>query len=162
MACKSAALRTLPDTKERACETCGTVFAPRRDRPAARYCSKKCSGIGLANHPHDEQWFAAIRAAAIISGNRQRGKKGVGKAYRKLNGRHEHRVVAEEKIGRPLRFEDVVHHIDGDILNNDPSNLEIMTRAEHMREHGLGIPGVAPAHEPWRNAKAAREKKKNG
>ncbi len=55
--------------------------------------------------------------------------------YRKIGGRHEHRVVAEEKYGRPLTFDDVVHHMDGDKRNNDPSNLEIMSRAEHIAVH---------------------------
>ena len=31
---------------------------------------------------------------------------------------------------------DVVHHKDGNILNNDPDNLEIMSRTEHARMHG--------------------------
>lgn len=66
----------------------------------------------------------------------QRGR-GEGKAYRKLNGRHEHRVVAEQKIGRALLPGEVVHHIDGDHLNNHPDNLEIIaSQAAHAALHG--------------------------
>jgi len=55
--------------------------------------------------------------------------------YRKYLGRHEHRVVAEQMLGRPLMLGEIVHHIDGDKHNNDPLNLQVMTQDDHMREH---------------------------
>ena len=61
---------------------------------------------------------------------------GEGKTYRKLMGEHAHRVVMEQMIGRPLEDGEVVHHKDGDILNNDPKNLELLpSQAEHARIH---------------------------
>lgn len=74
---------------------------------------------------------------------------GEGRSYRKRNGRHEHRIVAEEKLGRPLTRDEVVHHIDHDHLNNHPDNLAVVSRAEHMRLHGIGIPGRSLPHKPW-------------
>lgn len=53
---------------------------------------------------------------------------GEGKTYVKRYGRHEHRVVAEQMLGRPLTSEEVVHHIDCDCRNNRPDNLLVMTR----------------------------------
>lgn len=47
----------------------------------------------------------------------------------------EHRVIASKKIGRPLRDNEVVHHRDGNKLNNKPSNLQVMTRFEHWKTH---------------------------
>ena len=62
--------------------------------------------------------------------------KGDGKTYTKTYGRHTHRVVAEQILGRPLRKGEVVHHIDGDKRNNDPSNIRVFeSQAEHAKFH---------------------------
>lgn len=46
-----------------------------------------------------------------------------------------HRVVAGQKLGRPLKRGEVVHHIDGDSSNNHPDNLEICSSASVHRRH---------------------------
>ena len=50
-----------------------------------------------------------------------------------------HRAVMEQVLGRKLRSDEIVHHIDGNKLNNDPSNLMIVTREEHARIHSEDI-----------------------
>ena len=47
----------------------------------------------------------------------------------------EHRLVMEKLLNRYLNKEELVHHIDGDTKNNDPKNLELTTRSEHIRMH---------------------------
>jgi hypothetical protein len=39
---------------------------------------------------------------------------------------YEHRIVASKKLGRTLGDNEIVHHVDGNTLNNDPSNLEVV------------------------------------
>lgn len=45
-----------------------------------------------------------------------------------------HRAVAENKLGRPLLPNEVAHHIDGNKFNNDPDNIKIVTRGNHVKE----------------------------
>src|SRR4030042_3926598 len=52
------------------------------------------------------------------------------------NGQREARQVMAKHIGRPLLKEEIVHHIDGNCQNNDPSNLLLFPNHKaHMRLH---------------------------
>jgi len=50
----------------------------------------------------------------------------------------EHRMVMELRLGRRLERREVVHHINGDSLDNRPENLRLYSsHNEHMRDgHG--------------------------
>jgi hypothetical protein len=48
-----------------------------------------------------------------------------------------HRHIASLKIGRWLKSNEHVHHIDGNKLNNDPDNLQVLTNKEHGLLHNL-------------------------
>ena len=48
----------------------------------------------------------------------------------------EHIVIAEQKLGRHLSPDEVVHHIDGNKKNNVPENLMVFaSRADHTAFH---------------------------
>ena len=124
------------------CEQCGADFQSRK---ASRFCSKSCIWKATRGPEFNRR---IAREHAKKNGDRQRGR-GEGKGYRKFGGRHEHRVVAENKLGRALLKGEVVHHIDGNKQNNHPDNLAVMSQGAHMREHGLGIPGMTLWWKPW-------------
>ena len=66
---------------------------------------------------------------------------GAGMTYAKQYGRHEHRVVAEQILGRELEPGEVVHHVDGNKRNNAPENLMVFpSQAEHMKWHVANDP----------------------
>ncbi|HHS84302.1 MAG TPA: hypothetical protein ENK38_05155 [Gammaproteobacteria bacterium] len=47
----------------------------------------------------------------------------------------EHRLVIEKSLGRKLLSTEIIHHIDGDKLNNSLCNLEVTNRVDHQRHH---------------------------
>jgi hypothetical protein len=81
------------------CPQCGGAFERPWKLRKAKFCGHSCA---IRFH------HAKINAAAqspeakkkVLVALRSRGN---GKSYPKLNGRHAHRVVAERKLGRPLR-----------------------------------------------------------
>jgi hypothetical protein len=48
---------------------------------------------------------------------------------------YEHIKVASASLGRPLRKSEVVHHLDGNRMNNRLGNLLVMLKSQHIKLH---------------------------
>ena len=117
------------------CEECGkTVTMPPSQyrRSKHHFCSRQC---------HMRQMNRELNPTRMTEGVKEKCRqaqlgRGEGLTYEKCHGRHTHRVVAEQMLGRPLRKGEVVHHIDGNKRNNDPSSLMVFkSQAQHVKYH---------------------------
>lgn len=129
------------------CDECGKVFVKAiRSVTKVNFCcrlcmdkynSKRFTDYNQTQNPMNakgrtlEQRFA-MRNRRINAKDRK-GKE--VHTYNKQLGEVEHRKIMRLKLGRPLESDEVVHHVDGNPLNNKPSNLQVMTRSEHTRLH---------------------------
>lgn len=51
------------------------------------------------------------------------------------NNYGEHRLIAENIIGRKLTYNEVIHHLDGNSQNNSLDNLILLSRSKHTSLH---------------------------
>ena len=127
------------------CIECGTEFMPDHHHRGQKCCSRECMYKQIAVRNRTSQRVNQPGGLTEEEKDKLRKlylDKGEGLTYRKVNGRHEHRTVAEEVLGRPLGKNEVVHHEDLDKRNNDPSNLFVFpTQSWHKRHHNLKHPG---------------------
>lgn len=119
---------------DRKCQHCYETKALNPDHYQKDF-SKSSEFLKQHNAEFNKNRMTEAVRAKVRASHLARGRNN-GKTYAKLYGRHEHRIVAEEKIGRKLKPGEVVHHIDGNKRNNSPDNLIVFSsQAEHAAFH---------------------------
>ena len=134
--------------KIKVCEQCGESFSrsDNKYRPA-RFCSRKCNLDFNAvlwktkenpikkidNSGKNNPMFGKIPYNFKPEGSHR--KDGYVRIAVKGKRVLKHRLLVERFLGRKLRRDELVHHIDGDNRNNDISNLRIVTPKEHIKLH---------------------------
>ncbi|MGO4997812.1 HNH endonuclease [Oribacterium sp. Sow4_G1_1] len=142
------------------CDWCGKTFernASYLKGKTHHFCCRECCNHfynkkmnpdGYADHKDFSRISAHMTALnkemnptrmnPATKGKLRQARLGKGKCdgYSKIYGAAAHRVVAEQKLGRPLKKGEVVHHRDGNKYNNSPENLEVFpSQADHARYH---------------------------
>jgi len=114
-----------------------------------KYCSRDCS-MKVTNKILEENG----KNTRFIKGQEAYNKKGFTHVQPRKGGKkytliympehpfstkkgyvREHRLVMEQHLGRYLDDNEVVHHINGETQDNRVDNLEVMSWADHRREH---------------------------
>lgn len=111
------------------CAHCGKIIHLRkcyaRRNRSHYFCNKHCESEYRKLDNTKDNW-----AGGRI--NTSTGYKTI-----RIDGREidEHRLVMAKHIGRDLRSDEIVHHINGDKLDNRIENLQLLSQSEHMKIH---------------------------
>lgn len=118
--------------KRKICLTCGKVFILNKGKGQGRkFCSLRCRNLGMMgkNHHH---W----KGGKVKRGKYWSIKTRSHPSHRSGFYVKEHRLIMEKYLGRYLTEKEVVHHINGDPLDNRIKNLQLFSSGkEHQKFH---------------------------
>jgi len=116
------------------CPVCGEayVFVPTKTHnTCSKSCSGKLGGRGPKGRGKDNRLWKGgkikRRGYVLLFDPDHHSIKGRGTKRKYVL---EHRVVMEEKLGRPLLPNEEVHHLNGIKDDNRPENLELWMRSQ--------------------------------
>ena len=116
------------------CVQCGKQFSRNRCkiiRSKRHFCSRDCLHIGQ-RHEGNPNWRGAKSPQTAVKNGYQRIT---------VNGKHTlyHRYLMEQELGRSLNPTEIVHHLDGNPLNNSSENLWLTDPLTHRRFHRRAV-----------------------
>lgn len=120
------------------CSVCGIPHLQKKGNQKKwkeSYCSGSCRGKAISihrsgkNHPmYKTGRGISVKGYVRILLPEHHRADSSGRVY-------EHIVIAEKKYGRKIYATEDVHHKDGDRSNNDPENLEVLSKEKHKLLH---------------------------
>jgi hypothetical protein len=123
----------------RMCKNCGksVTRSPSLMNGKNIFCNRKCKIQHLRNNPLMGKNNPSWRGGKIIT---ELGYIRIRNQNhpRAVNGYVlEHIIVMENKIGRPLKKGERIHHIDHNPANNHPDNLKLYaSNGQHLKKEG--------------------------
>ena len=112
------------------CPSCNKeVVKKSRDGKKQNFCSHNCyaKNRGARGAYKDEVIFGGYAYEYLPSHPNSM----------KLGYVAKHRLAVEKSLGRLLSSEEIVHHKNGNKLDNRIENLTVMSQAEHNRHHAM-------------------------
>lgn len=117
-----------------------TVYLAQMLGRSKQSIDHKAQRLGLrktAGHLYSNKSERRGEKSPTWKGGRTRSRKGYVVLINYGERIFEHRAVMEKHLGRKLTDDEVVHHINGDKMDNSIENLVLMTRGEHSTLHNL-------------------------
>ncbi len=114
------------------CAYCGASFPVRPSETAIEHCSRACMFNGKITRPtgriHNGRPVRKNRDGYVLLWEPEHPNKSLG------GWQFEHRLVAEQTLGRYLTSEEHVDHINAVKDDNDPSNLQVLSPSDHSKK----------------------------
>lgn len=142
------------------CKECSREIKSRYPSQAKlrTYCSMECSVIGVHKVQQNRVEKRCLNCGKVffikaskgdkrftcsqVCVDKLRAKKGAKShfadgsvVYKKKKFDPIHRIIMGQYLGRKIRKNEVVHHKNGNNLDNRIENLELMTKSEHQKHH---------------------------
>lgn len=106
------------------CKECGQPVKRR----VRKFCSHKCKGAARGRELRKPEMWRAPNKRGYVEGTVWQ-PDGTQRAVK------QHRYVMEQHLGRPLRPDEDVHHVNGIKHDNRVENLRVIEHGEHTRHH---------------------------